>query len=74
MVTIADLQQLISGWSERLSSQSQPSAYKDALSECIYDLNQLINHSIEEELAYRDMLHEADEYFSNLEPEDYAAA
>lgn len=75
MICVSDVQQLIQGWTERLGNPAQPAPYRDALSECVYDLNNLINRSIQEELSYQDYLEQqADEYFSNLEPEDYAAA
>ena len=68
MICVSDLQQLISSWQERMSKQAHPFEYKNALSECIYDLNQLINHSIEEELDYKEMLDswEADNYLSSI--------
>ena len=67
MVYISDLQPLINSWQERLHNQYQPTPYKDALSECIYDLNQCINNSI-------DRMTEEDAFFANLEPDDFYAA
>ena len=75
MVTVADLQQLTDSWIERLGNPTQPSSYKDALRECIYEVTNLIDKSVKEELSYQEFLSsEADKYFSNLEPEDYATA
>ena len=75
MICVSDLQQLISSWQERMSKQAHPFEYKSALSECIYDLNQLINHSIEEELDYKEMLDswEADNYLSSIEAHEEVA-
>jgi hypothetical protein len=74
MVTLTCLQKLASRWQERLDNPNQPTAYKDALSECIYDINCLINHSIEEELSYQDYLQiEADNYLSTMEAHEEVA-
>lgn len=74
MVTVADLQKLTSQWQERLDNPNQPTDYKDALFECIYDINCLINHSIEEELSYQDYLQiEADNYLSTMEAHEEVA-
>jgi len=69
MINVSDLQQVITGWQERVNSPTQPFAYKNGIGECIYDLNSLINKSIEEELSYQDAL--AVEHFANLEPEEF---
>ena len=75
MIYISDLQQLADEWTERLNNPAQSFEYKNALSECIYDLNQLINHSIEEELDYKEMLDswEADNYLSSIEAHEAVA-
>ena len=74
MIYVADLQKLMSSWQERMESPVQPSAYKDALSECIYDLNNLILRAIEDELTYQDFLDmEADSYLSSMEAHEKAA-
>lgn len=68
MINVADLQNLIDSWQERADSPVQPFSYKNALLECIYDLNKLISQSIEEEMAYQDFLQqEADAYLSSIE-------
>ena len=68
MITISDLQKLQQSWQDRLDSTIQPLAYRDALSECIYDISVLINSSIEEELSYQDFLsQQADDYLSSEE-------
>lgn len=74
MITISDLQNLITKWQERVSNPSQPFAYVNGVSECIYDLNQLISHSIQEELSYEDYLSmEADNYLSSMEAHEHIA-
>ena len=76
MICVSDLQGVISQWLERLDNPSQPFEYKNGINECINDLNQLIDRSLQEEMDYHDMLleQEAEEYFSNMEPEEYYAA
>lgn len=74
MVTVSDLQQLVSKWQKRADSPIQPFAYKTGISECIYELNQLIDQSIEEELTYQDFLdQEADRYLSSMEAHEAVA-
>ena len=75
MICISDLQQLMTSWQERIDNQTYPFEYRNALSECVYDLNKLINHSIEEELDYKDMLDswEADNYLSSMEAHEAVA-
>lgn len=77
MIYINDLQQLTNQWTERMNS-SQPASYKDALMDCIYDLNKLISQSILDEMTEKDareyiLSQQADEYFSNLEPDEFYA-
>ena len=69
MVYISDLQQLLSQWQERAKSGSQPTFYKDALNDCVYELNSLIEKSVLEDADYEDMLEEieADNYLSSVE-------
>lgn len=75
MITISDIQQLIASWTERRDTSFQPSPYKDAISECIYELNQLIAHSIDEELSYQEYLDSwtADDYLSAMEAHEQIA-
>lgn len=75
MIYISDLQNLVSSWLERLGDSSQPLPYRDALNECIYDLNNLIDHSLIEEADYQDMLESwnADNYLSSLEAHEAVA-
>lgn len=75
MITVSDIQQLIASWEERLDTSFQPSSYKDALSECIYELNQLITSSIDEELSYQEYLDSwaADDYLSTMEAHEQIA-
>ena len=55
MICVADLQKLTDSWQKRMGNPAYPSAYIDALSECIYDVQQLIASSIEDELSYQDV-------------------
>ena len=78
MIYISDVQQLADKWTERMNNPSQSFDYKTALSECIYELNQLINKTLLDELTEeeaRDYLlsQEADSYLSS-EENYYAAA
>ncbi len=75
MITVSDLQQLLNEWHERVEQPFQPFEYKTGVNDCIYDLNKLINHSIEEEFDYQDMLEswEADEYLSSMESHEDVA-
>ena len=59
MIYITDLEQLSLSWTERMTDSSQPIPYRDALNECVYELNKLINKAIEEELNYQQALAEA---------------
>lgn len=75
MVTISDLQHLIDEWTERMGKPSHTSSYKDAMMDCIYDLNKVILHSINEELAYNEafMKDLIEEYQLNAFPDEHAA-
>jgi len=78
MIYISDIQQLADKWTERMNNPAQSFDYRNALSECIYELNQLINHSILDELTEEDAsdyLHsqEADDYLSTMEAHEPAA-
>ena len=77
MIYISDIQQLANKWTERMNNPAQSFEYKNALSECIYELNQLISKTLLDEMteedAEQDLLQQAADYFSNLEPEDYYA-
>lgn len=67
MITVYDCQQIVNKWTERAQNPLHSFDYKNALSECINELNQLISHSIEEELSYQDYLDmEADSYLSAM--------
>ena len=74
MINVSDLQQVITKWQGRVNSPTQPFAYKTGISECIFELNQLIDHSVEEELTYQDFLEqEADRYLSSMEAHEAIA-
>lgn len=75
MVYINDLQQLVSVWLDRLDNPAQSSDYRDALSECIYDLNNLIESMINEEFSAKEVFDSmaADDYLSTIEAHEVAA-
>ena len=50
MIYLSDIQELISDWTDRLDNPTYPQSYRDALGECIYDLNTMIVKSVEEEM------------------------
>jgi hypothetical protein len=56
MITIGDLDKLITQWKLKLAQRSQDYydiAYKDGINDCLYDLNNLIEDLLEqEERAY----------------------
>lgn len=69
MICVSDLQQLISSWQKRMGKQAHPFEYKNALSECIYDLNQLINKTLLDEMTEED----ARDYILSQEADSYIA-
>ena len=78
MIYINDVQQLADKWTERMNNPTQSFDYKNALSECIYELNQLINKTLLDEMTEEDarqylLEQEADSYLSS-EENYYAAA
>ena len=78
MIYISDVQQLADKWTERMNNPTQSFDYKNALSECIYELNQLINRTLLDEMTEEDarqhmLEQEADSYLS-CEESYYAAA
>ena len=77
MIYINDLQQLICSWQGRMDSSVYPSSYKDGVMDCIYELNQLINKTLLNEMTEEDardyiLSQEADAYLAS--EEDYYAA
>ena len=68
MIYVTGLQRIVASWQDRLEHIAYPKDYTDALSECIYELNNFINKSIEEELDYQEMADQlAAEFFSSTE-------
>lgn len=65
MIYESDLIGLLTTWKAVLFDKRQPKEYKDGVSDCIYDLQQLINNSFEEEMNTR-----ADEIFNYLPSEE----
>ena len=45
---ITDLQKLISQWTERMGNTTHPLPYRDALGECIYELNCLLTKTLQD--------------------------
>ena len=74
MIYSSDINQLISEWTEMLDNPIYPQPYKDALFECCYELNKLVDKSIKEELEYNDMIESsiADSYLSSIEAHEVA--
>ena len=56
MIYLSDIQNLISEWTERMDLIVYPQSYRDAISDCIYDLNNLVDDAIKEEM-------QAEEFF-----------
>ncbi len=78
MIYTSDLQQLINNWQERVGTTVHSQLYKDGVMDCIYELNQLINKALLEEMTEEDardyiLSQEADAYLSS-EENYYAAA
>jgi len=78
MIYISDIQQLADKWTERMNNPAQSFDYRNALSECVYDLNQLINKTLLDQMTEEDargyiLSQEADSYIS-CEENYYATA
>ena len=75
MIYISDIQQLANKWTERMNNPTQSFDYRNAISECVYDLNQLINRTFLDEMTEEDarqyMLEQDADYYNS---EDYYAA
>ena len=50
MIYLTDINRLLSVWIERMGDMRFPSAYREAVSDCVYELNSLVSSTIEEEL------------------------
>ena len=70
MIYISDVQQLADKWTERMNNPAQSFEYKNALSECIYELNQLIDRTLLDEMTEED----AREYILSQEADDYLSS
>ena len=78
MIYISDIQQLADKWTERMNNPAQSFDYRNALSECVYELNQLINKTLLDQMTEEDardyiLSQEADSYIS-CEENYYATA
>lgn len=76
MIYLSDLQQLIASWTERMGDTSHAPSYRDALNDCIYELNCLIENTLNTELLARDYMaqEEADYYLSTIESHEQLTA
>jgi len=67
MIYEEDLKSLIDDWQKRLKDKTQPFSYRDALGECIMELNNILKKSEEDDLDYIDYLKDKEanipEYF-----------
>lgn len=70
MIYINDIQQLADKWTERMNNPAQSFDYRNALSECIYELNQLVNKALLDEMTEED----AREYMLSQEADDYLSS
>lgn len=50
MFYASDLASLVQTWLERLENPNYPDAYRDALSDCTYEIMDFMNKAINEEL------------------------
>lgn len=72
MIYINDIQQLVDTWTERMNNTAKPFDYRNALSVCIYELNQLISKARLDEMTEEDardylLSQDADAYLSSEE-------
>ena len=79
MIYPSDLQHLCASWSERVANHSYPPDYRDAISECLYDVSNLVDKAITDELTEQDAMEyilskEADNYISSMEVYEQAEA
>lgn len=61
MIYISDINKLLSLWTDRMSDPRQPQAYKDGVSDCIYELSSLVRGVIEEEMIQLEKDEKSDE-------------
>ena len=78
MIYISDIRQLTDKWTERMNNPAQSFDYRNALSECVYELNQLINKTLLDQMTEEDardyiLSQEVDSYIS-CEENYYATA
>ena len=75
MVYVSELQDLVSQWLDRMSNTEQPVPYRDALNECVYEVNKIIDNAIEAEEDCQRQLDEqwADSFLSSLEADEFIA-
>lgn len=50
MFYVSDLAALVETWLQRLQSLEYPDAYRDALSDCTYEVIEFMNNAINEEM------------------------
>ena len=76
MIYLSDLQQLIASWTERMGNPTHTSSYRDAVSECLYELNCLLEKALNDQLSAQDYIaqQEADFYLSTIESHEQLTA
>lgn len=74
MLYPSDITQLINQWSDRITNYNSNSEYADGIRDCIFDLNNLLLDSYEEEDSYQEFLsQQADNYLSTIEAHEAIA-
>ena len=56
MLYESDISNLLSQWQKRLDTKSSEQPYKDALSDCIYDLRCLVDNNHKEEALANEVI------------------
>ena len=80
MIYVDTIQELINSWKERLENNDEDLSYNCALSECTYELEELLNKIFDEEASVRDKLIKewleedaADSHLSSMERDEHIA-
>ena len=70
MLYESDISHLLSQWQERLESNCNEQSYKDCLSDCIYDLNCLMDKNFAEEAlaqeSFKQQIKKDDKYWDSF--------
>jgi hypothetical protein len=78
MIELNKLLLLAAQWAERGANLSHPQPYRDALNECLFELNSLIHQTLLDNLTEQDAIdylvsQEADAYLSSMEAHEHVA-